>query len=219
MLSNKLIILLIILCVGIFLGIIKWKKSDTPFKAIVVLLIVTSITELTARLVIYYGFKTNVTVYKIFDPVQVILFSYIFYHLYQTPVLKKFAVYACTVALILLSISTIINISPYVDNSIGVTTKCALYILLSLMKFSEMLRTPSEENIVADPAFWFCAAVFFFFSVNIMYWISVKVLSESDALWAAHKLHVYCNYIFYTIVAFSFLLIPFKRRQPLVIHE
>ena len=219
MLRTVVVILLIILGIGILLGLIKWKKSELAFKAIVVLLIITFITDFIGGILPYFGYKYNVTVYKIFDPIQVVLFSYIFYQLYQTPPMKKFALYGCVVTLILLTISTIINIRPDVDNAIGVTMKCALYILLSLMKFTEMLRIPSEDNIVADPSFWFCSGVFFFFSVNIMQWVSIKTFTDENAKQAVIALHVYCNYIFYSIVAFSFLLIPFKKSQPLVTHE
>jgi hypothetical protein len=214
MLNPYALPLLIIIALGVMLGMVKRKNSDKAFHTVVVLLVVTFITELIANSIHNFGFKTNVTVYKIFDPLQVILFSYIFYHLYQFRKLKIFAVYACIVALILLTISTIINISPNVNNSIGVTTKCALYILLSLIKFSEMLQTPSEENIVVNPTFWFCSAVFFFFSVNIMFWITFNQISESAAKNTARLIHVYCNYIFYSIVALSFLLIPSKNKLP-----
>lgn len=219
MLKPIVIVLLIILGTGFLLGFIKWSKSNIAFKTITILLLTTFIAEFTAGSMRYFGYKTNVTIYKIFDPVQVILIGFIFYHLYYSSKLKQFAVYGGCVALTLLLASTMINISPTINNAIGVTTKCAFFILLCLFKFAEMLRMPSEDNILADPSFWFCSALFFFYAVTIMYWIAYNQIALSEAKLIAHKIHVYCNYIFYTIVASSFLLIPFKKSKPLVLHE
>src|SRR6266700_3920459 len=72
-------IYLIIISISIIIGLVRLKKLDTPGKVLLLILIITIISESIAEFYMSKYLKNNYPVYHIFNPVELFLFSTIYY--------------------------------------------------------------------------------------------------------------------------------------------
>lgn len=194
---------------GIIIGLSRWRNNTSEYKWIIVLLIATFITESIAITIVKMkGY--NVSVYKTFDFIHPAIMTVIFYHIYRSEKLKRFCVYLGIVVLISSLISSIIYRDPATTNTISVIIKSSYFIILSLLKYKELLLQPDEDNILTNGIFWFCSSLLFFNCATIMYWVTMPKLYELQQAKLASKLHLAANFIFYSLIVFSIILMQPK---------
>lgn len=206
------IIYIAILLTGGVVGILKWSYLDKTFKLVCGLLLLTFVTETTSNICAYL-IKSAVIVYNIFDPLEVIFFTLIFSNIFNNRKYKKNVIIFGVLISILIIATSVLKLQGRLINTVAVVIKSNFYIVLSLLKFKEILLNPEEDNLLKDPVFWFCSSVLFFFSISLLYFASLNYLQRfkfQPNLW---WLMIYSNIIFYLLILYSLTLIKKNKKE------
>lgn len=212
-------VILGIILIGISLGIFKWKHAQPVLKWIVILLSVTFLTETTAIVFVTNKLGYNVNIYKIFDMIQPGIMAAIFYFIYKNQNLKNFAIYSGIIIVFGSLVSSLIYHDASVLNNISVSLKSSYFILLSLLKYWELLSQPDEDDILKNGVFWFCSSLLFFNAVTIMYWVTHTQLQKFELAKIAAQLHLSANFIFYILIVFSIFLFQPKTSSEYLLDD
>jgi len=217
-LIERIVYLLIVLIASVT-GFAKWNRLTSAFRKLSVLLLVTFLFE-TAAVIFAYVLRNNALVYKVFAPVQVLFFTYIFAHLFTNKKLQKIIKPAGIVIVLIIIATSVFFFPARMMNTLSVVIKSVFFITLSLLKFREMLEDPEYENIIAEPVFWFCTAVLLFFTVNILYWAAYNYLAQIESKSSGSLYHIlyYSNLVFYTMLWYSFVTIKNNQRQHNIVY-
>ncbi|MGI8583989.1 MAG: hypothetical protein ACR2KX_17470 [Chitinophagaceae bacterium] len=212
-LSQQIIYRLIILFAALT-GSSKWKTLSKAFKILSSLLFTTFLFETTA-LICAYVLKNNTLVYNIFSPLQVLFFTYIFANLLKNKTSKNKIITAGILVAFFIVISSVFVYKGIMINTLSIIIKSTFYIILSLLKFREMLKDPGHENILLEPVFWLCTSVLLFFTVNILFWASLDYLvnTKSKIMNSFFDILYYSNLVFYLMLWYCFVIIKKNRRQ------
>lgn len=208
------ILYLSIIAVAIAIGLKAWKHLSKVFRAVLILLVITLFAEGIGVWMAYKG--SNSFLYHLFNPIECALWCYIYYHLFTNKYDKR--------AIIVLSISTIIFmfansvwIQPFFRkvNYYSIVAESGFLLLGSLLFFKELLRRPDEGDILRLSFFWLNCAVMFFYTINILFWISYGFLRSHNKtmLHAGFQLVIYTNYILYLIIGYAFLLEAKRKKE------
>ena len=209
----KQIIYLSVILLAPVTGFIKWRSLSKAFKTLSVLLLTTFLFETTAVFSAYV-FKNNALVYDIFDPAEVLLFTYVFANLFKRNPAKKI-ITAIGISIVLIIIfSSVFFVPGILINTLSVVIKSIFFIILSLLKFRNMLAEPNYESVVKEPVFWLCTAVLLFFTINILFWSAYNYLSHTHTKIGGSFIDIlyYSNIVFYLMLWYCFVVIKKNRR-------
>ena len=92
-------------------------------------------------------------------------------------------------------------------DSFSVTVESSIFIVISVISFSFIMRNLIFENIVALPFFWINSGVLIYFSGNILLFIFSNSLNKSEIhvyymLWST--IHSLLNVIYNTVICIAF---------------
>lgn len=150
----------IVLIVAV-IGIIQYKKLNTPFKILTFCAICTFFTTVMSG--IYVAFNgTNAPVLHVEALIEYIFYAFIYYCFFTNRKIKT----AITVSIIIISVFSIINaltLQPFLTDfptNINLST-LAILTILSLLLFRQMLLSPLKTPLLEQGVFWYNTAILF----------------------------------------------------------
>ncbi len=195
-----------ILLIATAIGVAYYKRSNKVFRCLCILIIVTFISEFTAK---YLGVKygSNAIVYNIFTPIEYFIYANIYSLFLAGKKWKK--ILALTVAfLIVFDIINMIyfqSIDEVPTNTINI--EMVLLVFLSLVLFIKIREEPVYENIITEGVFWFNTVVLFYYAFNILIWGFYGVMyGVPDPPKINGKMLLLSSSLLYTLYIFSILL-------------
>ena len=184
------------------------------------LFVCSIVTEISVDLLKYYYNITYWVVFHVYQPVEYILLTYLFYFNTKSKNLKK-----CTALSVPLYLATLfvyysmsresLFVPKYFDfvlESFLVSIWAALY-MLELVSSDEL-----SESIITIPLFWIAFATIIFYSGSIFimgfrYYLDMSAPALSQI---ARSVGHYLNFLFYLLLIFAFIWIPFMKKPSLV---
>ena len=209
---TKRIIYLLVILLSAATGVSKWKNLNQGFKLLSVLLTLTFLSE-TAAVICAYVYKNTVLVYDIFDPLEELMFTFIFASTFVKSISNKIIISGVIIAFVIISFSVFFS-NIKIINTFPVIIKSAFLIILSLLLFKKILAEPYYENIMKEPLFWLGSATLLFFTINFLFWTSYHYLSETtnNIMMIFVDVLYYSNLVFYLMLWYSFVIT--KKSQP-----
>jgi hypothetical protein len=158
MANSYCLLLLIVSGIGIF----RYKLLTTPFKVLAWSVIAICLLAFLSRFfsVMYHN---NAPILQIQVITEYVFYSITYYYLFKNKIIKK----AVIASIILVSVFFLINtlfFQPFAHKfptNVYFLTQ-ALYAILSLLLFKEMLMYPLKVNIIKQSVFWFNTAILFY---------------------------------------------------------
>jgi hypothetical protein len=147
-----------------------FKHAEKPFRALSILIMLTSLSELTARYVAFVLFKPNNIVYHFFTPVEFFFYVIIYQQFFNS---RKwdYIVWTCFVVLMLGEIfNTIFFQSLNVDNTNIQILESIVLVFFSLSLFIKIRETEYNNKLLKEGVFWFNSAVLFYYTISILIW-------------------------------------------------
>jgi hypothetical protein len=158
-----------VLIIGATICMICFKKLDTPFKWVCVLIILTLSSELIAG---YFSFhhKNNGIVYVIFTPIEYFIYTMVYKTFSNDKKWTRilFVSVACLVFLEVVNTIFFQHTNETPTNIMDIES--VLLVILSLKLFIDIRKKPVYENVLNEGVFWFNSAVLFYYSFNILFW-------------------------------------------------
>ncbi|MEP6674485.1 MAG: hypothetical protein ABJA78_05000 [Ferruginibacter sp.] len=203
----KRIIYLCIILAAILIAYNRKKSLPANLSALKTLLVIVFFNE-TLAIIFAYTFKQTSLLYALFGPVQVFLISFVYKKTFvsrKTIIATNLLMYAC---LIVMLVTAIINKAWMQVNSEGNTLKSIYIVLLCLLLFTDWLRFPTTFNIMKEPMFWVNMGFFFFFAINVFFWIGYDFLAEENSaiLKKLEPIQYFSNLFLYGNILYAFIL-------------
>ncbi len=151
-------------------GCYFYKKIETPYKWLTILLVFTLVSELIAKFIAYGMGHPNSIVYHIFTPIEYTLYVTIFLHFIQQKKWNKLFWLSAVALLLFEIVNTLFFQSLQETNTNTMILESCLLVCLSLLLFLKIRETPSKRNILKEGIFWFNSAVICYYSFNIIIW-------------------------------------------------
>ncbi len=164
--TSDIIYLILLLCISM-LGSIVFKKLKPPFKVLVVLICVTLVSEIIAR-VMGRTIRNSNPVYHFFNIAELLLYALMYRHLLQGRLMHRLIAIAAVVipAFALFNLFVLQPLLTFPSNVILVNY-CVI-ILIAIAYFRQMLMLPSRVNILAEETFWLNALIILYCSYGFI---------------------------------------------------
>ena len=204
------------------LGALKFNQTKlyvNNIRLIEFLFVCSILTEISVDLLKHYYNVTYWVIFHIYQPVEYILLTYLFYCNTKSKNLKKFTALSVPLYLAILCVYYLISweslfVPKYFDfvwESFLVSIWAALY-MLELVSSDEL-----NESIITVPLFWIAFAIIIFYSGSIFimgfrYYLDISAPALSQI---ARSVGHYLNFVFYLILIFAFIWIPFTKKPSL----
>ncbi|MFT3825856.1 MAG: hypothetical protein QM731_18195 [Chitinophagaceae bacterium] len=169
MIAVQFIIYLVILLADCITGAVNYKALTAPFKALLVLLIITLVSESTS-LYLAYTIKLSFPVYHVYVLLSFILYSIIFYLLFISNRVLRTIVVSTGIVFTLFSVSNslfIQRLNSFPSYSILISS--ILLVLYALLFFG-FLSGRDEDKKNWNSLIILNSAILLFFSVQIFNW-------------------------------------------------
>jgi len=162
--SDKSKILYLLLFLGIAVGVFYYRKLNSAFKYLIILLICVLITEVGSKIIPHYGFNKN-PLYILFSILHYPIFSYIYYQFLSKK--KDFKIHLLVTAFlyyffVVLNIIYLQPVTIFPSNIILVESVFILSQILYL--FYDMLHHPIQKPLTQQGMFWVNSGSLFFYS-------------------------------------------------------
>lgn len=197
---------------GIISGVYNYKYLSTGAKVILLLLIVSVITEQIATY-FAYEFHNTYYVYGIYNPIQLVIISW-----YYNTTIDRFKINNAGIIIGLTgAVFGIINYlfiqSPKVMNSYFLLTECLIVIAYSLYFFYRLLLGDDDIKLFANPNFWFASLFLFYWTGTFLIWgmydyLRFNVVGSSSLV---HILLLIVSVI--TYIGFGTVFLLYKKMQ------
>jgi hypothetical protein len=201
------LVYLIIITLAVIIGAAARRYLSRPFRAVLLLLIITLLVESAGVWLAYHG--ANSFLYHLFNPIECLCWCYVYYQLFAVQSQKRLIITAGLTVIVFMLVNSL-WIQPFLQsvNYYSIVAESSFLLLGSLLYFKELLRKPGEEDILKLSFFWLNCAVLFFYTINILFWSSYGFLRDHNKamLHAGFKMVIYTNYIFYGVIGYSLLL-------------
>ncbi len=194
----ELVILIyyIIICIGIIVGCLRFKKIALQFKLLTIILAVTIITEFIALYLDSFLKKANTPPYHFFQIIEYCLVAYIYKIEIQNKYVKKYIAFSIWGYPAIMLLFTIffqeLNIYPSYSLMLSYSS-ILVYTLISFYQFVN-----NEFNFFSNSFFWLNGLYFILCSVSI-FTLSLsnlfKITQESNYI--IYIAHLTVNYLFY----------------------
>ncbi len=156
---------LILIAISIIFGCAKRSSLSTTYKILHLYIIIIYLSEMTSAFSAYF-LKTNMLVSHVLLPIQLIVFSWFLFCLFNQKKSTKFY-WLITLAFLVLAMSTLSAIQG-VDkfNSIGIILFSMIAISSSLFSLKKIALTVNSEKLQNKPVFWFSIGNLAFYSIT-----------------------------------------------------
>ena len=184
----------IIVCL---IGLFRFKKLTTPFKLLVIWLIIDLLLDSSNQLWIAV-YKNNALLSHVEGIVEYPAYAMIYYYLFVSQAIKKVVIYSIPV-IIILSIIDGCFFQGFTKTfpTYMIMTEEILYVVFAILLFKQMLQSPVQVNIMKQSVFWFNTGMVFFastmfvnfslmnyytgfsrenFSVILFFWYSIDII-------------------------------------------
>jgi hypothetical protein len=188
----------ILISSGIIFGMISYSKLSKSFRIVVLLLIVTLISEIIA-FIFSAIVKNNCPVYHFFNPIQYALIGSVFYFMHKATKVIKWYVVISILILAIYTISKITSIEKLYSFPTHVLMLESIMILfLVVFSFRIMLNDEILIPLHHRAMFWFNLGLMFFFTSTFMFWsLFQTLLSFPDIHAFTKQILVGLNYFLY----------------------
>lgn len=156
--SLDLYIYFMILIMVALNGLVRFNRLSIPFKALAVLLTVVLVSEVVAR-ILAIRIRNSYPPYHILCVMQYWIYAYIYYKLLQNKVVAIYVIRSIVPFMALSILNTVFfqHLLEFPSNMIMLSY--IIFIGLSLLLFTQMLREPEQTAISKQGVFWFNCAV------------------------------------------------------------
>jgi len=152
-------------------GLYCFKKVDTSFKWLAILILLTLVSETIAKYIsTYANDPNNNIVYHIFTPIEYTCYILIFTQFFSNKK-KKNLLWLSALLLFLLEIVNTYFFQDLKEASTNVImVESVLLVFLSLVLFLKIRGTPSLGNLLREGVFWFNSAVLCYYAFSTLHW-------------------------------------------------
>ncbi len=208
------------LIIATLTGIACLAFSGRGFKTLIVLLIITFISEVASKVVAVDRDFSNNVIYHIFTPVEFLLYATIYIHFLNSYKWKKILAASVVFMILFEVVNSFFLQGLNQTNTNSIILESILLIFLSLRLFLKLGESAVFENIIKSGVFWFNGAVLIYYSFNIMVWgfHSIKVYQMKNPPTIMYDLLLLMSGLLYITFAISILLQLFNRQNKLQ-HE
>lgn len=191
-------IYLVVLAITFIYGLVSYSRLTNPFKLLFLLITYVLVSETIIRFALP-KLVTNVTpAYHITVLVLIVLYSRIFFKLFEgDKTLQKITLGSTLILGTLALINSFFYQGLRTFPSLGISAQGLLCILLSLLLFKKMLDTPSKTMLSKQPLFWFNLGTFSFYSFNFISFIFYNEFEFEEMTYWIFYLNVIGNWILY----------------------
>ncbi len=197
-----------VLFLGVLIGIFRFKMLDTGSRIILILLVLTTLNELSELFMVRKGIGKEL-LYHFFSIIEILLIS-IYFFIVLSP--KKYRLYCCGAIIfwptigflnMLVQPTTVINSNILIIESICI-------IAMSLYSLYKILLNDNIMNIIRYPHFWIWACLILYSSSTFFFWAFFDELIKKQTNYkqALLLLQVVVNIILYAGIGLTFLLLP-----------
>lgn len=210
-----LFIIYLLLLAGVsLLGLLKRKAIDTPAQLILYCIILTTISETTAR-ILALTIKNNLFVYHIYTPIQ-FLFISLFFN-YSIPSFKKrYLGIVIGISGIIFSIfNSIFLQNPFTTfNTYFLAVESFLIITMTLCYFYSFLDNANTSKQFATADFWIACLLLVFWSFTFFTWLTGIALSLVDPIYMLGVRYMMYAINIITYTGFGLVFLFYRKLQP-----
>ncbi|ASZ14549.1 hypothetical protein CK934_28160 [Chitinophaga sp. MD30] len=151
--------------------------------------------------------QQNLKLYNFYSVINIPFFIYLLRGFLVSKKMQRVLV----VAMIVYPILALINIQfiqgPDIFNTNTYIPGCIILGLISIFYFKENIRSPKQQSLLNDPAFWITTAVLFFYTCTIpVYGLLNFLRNLPDYLYnSIYIFHTVLNVLLYLLFSISFL--------------
>ena len=152
------------------MGLFCMKRNSIGFRWLAILVVMTLVSEFTAKYIAFGLDKPNSIVYHIFTPIEYSIYVIIFNHFIARKKWQKL-LKASAIMLVLFEIINTIYFQPLREANTNVMILESVFLVfLSLLLFLKIRETPSPTNLLREGVFWFNSAVLCYYAFNTLIW-------------------------------------------------
>ena len=203
--SPRFIFYLILLVFISIYGVYSFNKLTRPYKVLVILILLTLISEFCGRWT-YAKYKLTFPPYHFLIPITIFFHAVIYNGLTELKTRYKNLIFVASGFFILLSIINTVyfqSIFSFPSNSITLLSINAIF--LSLITFLQMLKFPTEVQLTKQSMFWFNLGNFIFYTLtffafafinyrtNYNAWIAITIWSANIILYVCYFISIFYN--------------------------
>ncbi len=171
----------IFLVLGVVLGIINYKKSDSPMKVFISLLVITLIAEfISYKLYNAKKYEEKNSAYHIYNVIEAVIITTYFLRLYYLPK-RKLLLYLSLIIWPVIGIMNMLFLQPITElnNNMLILESFAI-ITMSLYSIHRIVKNSYLHNIFNYAHFWLAVVLLIGWSSTFFFWAFIKVLYGND---------------------------------------
>jgi hypothetical protein len=189
--------------IPLIVGVICIKKIKNYLLPVFIMVVIASFVEII-NFWVAIDATSNLPIFHIYTALE-FSFIYLFYLFFYKQYFNFKILY------LLIPLFYIVTYIDYKINglndidSFSVTVESSIFIILSLISFTFLLRNLIYENVLSIPFFWINSGILIYFSGNILLFIFGKSLNLSDYYALFVPIHSPLNVIYNTLICIGFL--------------
>lgn len=189
------------------IGIKRYSTLDTPAKIIIVLLILTSISE-TLAYFFSTSYKNNLFIYHIYNPIQLFILS-VFYN-FTISFFKRYNIgyIIGTIGLLVSILISVLFQNPKTEfNTYFLVLESILVIGMTLSYFYDFLNTTHKNKQFTTPYFWITCLLLIYWSFTFFRWsvgVAIPSISMKNTMLINYMMY-FINMVTYTGFGIVFL--------------
>ncbi len=184
----------------VILGIVEYRKMNGVLSLLLIFLIISLLTEITAYSMALNGIA-NLPILHLFSIIQVVFISFIYYKSFPGKRVKKGIIFTSIALLIFLIVNSfyIQGFNKFDSNGKGLAG--LYFIVLSLMYFHEIFNKEILIKLEEQPMFWINTGILTYFSGNMFLFtfFNEKFFAIESYYFSLYLIHAvfYLFYIFF----------------------
>ncbi|MDB5152447.1 MAG: hypothetical protein JWR54_1198 [Mucilaginibacter sp.] len=187
--------LLLLIVWGI--GMVRYKRLTIPFKVLTWSVLIAFLLAILSK-IFAIRYRNNAPIIQLECITGYFFYALTYYFLFRNKKIKK----SILISIVIITIFFVINatlLQPFnkVFPSNVFIPAHALYVILSLLLFKEMLQYPLKINIINQSVFWYNTAILFFSTTMFFNFGVANYFSE-------HNLFDYIIYYFWYFIIYVF---------------
>ncbi len=161
--------------------------SNTRYSYIKIFPFFLLVTIIAEFLGLYFAkiHKPNVFIYNFFTVAEFIFYTLLIRHIIRNPKAKKIIAW-CAVLYTATSIGNIFFFQGVQKfHTVTYSLGCLLIVIICFYYFMELFNSPRSEKLLADPSFWICSGLLFFYCCSFPlyafsnFWFGFKWMRKS----------------------------------------
>lgn len=196
------------------IGITRYRFIDTPAKIIVVLLILTTISESTAHY-LSLTTKNNIFIYHIYSPIQLVLLALFFNRLVSFFRNRNVGVIIGIIGIVYSVVISLFFQKPSTTfNSYFLILESMLIIGMILCYFYDFLNTTHTTKQFTTPHFWMACILLLFWSFTFFIWLVGRTIPSVTANYVTLIRYMMYTINMVTYTGFGLVFLFYKKLQP-----